>query len=537
MDTSGLPAEILSNIFTFVRTDEDMAAVSLVSRRWRDAMSRDMWAVTTSSLEPTMAKDFDALLSPQSGLLSHLTHLYVEDMEKSEDADERLRLLIAAIPKNKLREFDCNTDLPISTLRILLQRQQCMDRFDVLDVSELARKDNDDDWIEPSMASITDFAMTAPKKHLTDAEEKIQHYKTCRKIVNGLPRLKIFRVKDDDESHAEGNNVDIQHLFRGGDGVLRLPSLTEFALDGIYIRPSSPFILEHLELSTLKILYLYNCTGISEFLHGLSDSYSKQTGPLSSVTIDLGWHVADPAETKEAIQRFLSTCPKLTWLLMDFMKHTTVGIKCLEKHADTLEFLYLNMGSWPLCTMSYDVESLRALMQKCQKITTLCINIPESNLGPITDLADDFRLGPGRFDRAYVESASECFLDILASHPALKSLRLLNPPIIEFINSDRGIPSRNSEVEAKHCRVAMQNYADQVYRFMSARGSLIKLLVTQPASIPRVRPAKDKNSHQWPVYAYTKGSVTDARGVKTVVAVPLDKIGVEMTEQKSMTWN
>jgi hypothetical protein len=124
----------------------------------------------------------------------------------------------------------------------------------------------------------------------------------------------------------------------------------------------------------------------------------------------------------------------------------------------------------------------------------------------------------------------------MASHPSLTCLRFLDPPLFNWNTRDNK-PRPESELMAGHCRVLMQNWADQVFRFLSARGSKVKLLMTKPCSMPSIRLPKDRNSHQWPIYTYTKGCVTDARGVKTVVAVPLDKMRAEFWEQESMTWN
>lgn len=44
-------------------------------------------------------------------------------------------------------------------------------------------------------------------------------------------------------------------------------------------------------------------------------------------------------------------------------------------------------------------------------------------------------------------------------------------------------------------------------------------------------PVPDANGHQWPNYGYTKGTVMDARGVQMIVAVPIEKVRLELDGQ------
>jgi hypothetical protein len=391
-----------------------MCAVTSVSRKWRDVMAKEMWEGTTTSLQPSSTKDFDALLHPQSGLLNHVRYFNIEDMEDGEESDERLRTFLTAVPEDRLREFDSTTDLSVSTLRTLLQRQRCLSRLNVVDLAKLIEA-GEDATMEPALASVTDYIVTVPKRDAKDESEEILYYTRCRKIINSLENLKELRIKNDYKIRTDDDLVNVHHLFRGEDGDVELCRLTEFVLDGINVATSTTPILRHINLSILRTLYLYNVLGVADLLNGLSKVYAKQAGPLDRLAIELGWDLEDTQETKTAVTLFLNTCPKLAWLLLDLIHHFVVDLKCIIRHADTLNYLYLNVGDWPKRPAFLFLEFYQTLVHGCPNLTMLNMNIPPADLGELPELGEDWRLGPGRFDVAHVAQDFETYL-VRGSH-------------------------------------------------------------------------------------------------------------------------
>ena len=102
---------------------------------------------------------------------------------------------------------------------------------------------------------------------------------------------------------------------------------------------------------------------------------------------------------------------------------------------------------------------------------------------------------------------------------------MFNLPVLKYSNNMvlRHNEGRSpiSDKDAKLALVVFQRFSDQVMQFMAERGSSLRLFAMRPPLPPYRRPAKDVEGQQWPNYAFTKGSVTDVRGIRSVVAVPL----------------
>jgi hypothetical protein len=86
-----------------------------------------------------------------------------------------------------------------------------------------------------------------------------------------------------------------------------------------------------------------------------------------------------------------------------------------------------------------------------------------------------------------------------------------------------------SAKEAKMCRFVMQSSADKVLRYMTRRGSAIRLFSIFPSLATDNPP-----DHSWPCYHYTKGEATDVIGRKQVSAVPLTRAELEMPRCQSL---
>lgn len=116
---------------------------------------------------------------------------------------------------------------------------------------------------------------------------------------------------------------------------------------------------------------------------------------------------------------------------------------------------------------------------------------------------------------------------ILSKHPALSAFRILNLPTVEFDDSD---DSDSDEIVPANrhvyfCQTLMQNFANQIFRFMADRGSKLRILSIKP-SMEDIRVEEDEldvdaNGHQWPEYNYTRGHFSDTTGTNGVIAHPL----------------
>lgn len=80
---------------------------------------------------------------------------------------------------------------------------------------------------------------------------------------------------------------------------------------------------------------------------------------------------------------------------------------------------------------------------------------------------------------------------------------------------------------------AVQGFFNQVVRFMTERGSPLRLLTIRPPKHDHKHPAWDFSGFSLNS-TYTKGYMTDSRGIRTVVAVPLKLAKKEMAKEAFM---
>lgn len=362
-----------------------------------------MWEHVTTKLEPAMARDMDALVGPKSGIPGRVRSLWFDQTKKSEAAEKRLKQLLEVIPKNRLRAFDCGENLDPSTLQLLLQRHHSLERLDITDAVSLA----DQEGIEPALSNITDFCLSSPPPNLSD-EEEARKFESCRALIKMMPKLTKFRVRDHEDARG---TVDVYPLFSHDVNESFISRLIHITLEGIDIAPIAPSLLKQIRITNLVDLNLFNCNTIIHFLNGLCELYSAAPGPLTAVCIDFGWTLSNPQATVDAIERFLRACPPLSWLRVDIFKYPPLmDFACIARHADKLETLCINISNWPRLQRHYETHELRKMIEPCRKLTTLTINIPRVDIGPVMDLGEDFRLGADRFDRAYVETELEAVL-------------------------------------------------------------------------------------------------------------------------------
>lgn len=98
----------------------------------------------------------------------------------------------------------------------------------------------------------------------------------------------------------------------------------------------------------------------------------------------------------------------------------------------------------------------------------------------------------------------------------------MTQPPIEILEDEDGDPFR-----ARQCR--NQQYAEQILKYISSKGSLVELLAFSPTVMrdAELFGRRDDNGHRWPHYYYVRGlSMTKLPGnqyLSQVVAHPVKK--------------
>jgi hypothetical protein len=144
-----------------------MGAVCLVSRTWRDLVRPIMWSELETDLVPSPTRTMSALLHPQSGITPYIRELDVLDPADVEEGQDRLRLLLAALPRDKLSRFRSDPKLLTTTFQLLLQSQRKLEDIDTWttltapDRSEKTHLGSEDHriWMTSSMSEVSTLTL------------------------------------------------------------------------------------------------------------------------------------------------------------------------------------------------------------------------------------------------------------------------------------------------------------------------------------------------------------------------------------------
>jgi hypothetical protein len=281
-----------------------------------------------------------------------------------------------------------------------------------------------------------------------------------------------------------------------------------------------------MELSNLRTLSFLCCNQIGIFLDELLNHYAtKGSGQLSDLTIN------DYSKDVPAVERFLKSGPKLTRLVLDIASHKLVNKDCIIAHSSTL--ITFRLGTCekrpPPC---YPVDDIKAILVACQKLENISINLPKVHLDDIRGMGEDIQLGRNQNGVTHVETEFEAMLAAFAQHTPLKTLAMMNTPLVEYQTAvDRfyARPGNLGWQEEALCRVLYQRFATQVMQFMAKRGTAPSLFHS---------PIYPRDPYYWPGFIFGKGEIRHTNGYKETVAIPLKKYprvndGAQLQERDS----
>ncbi|KAL1796055.1 hypothetical protein ACET3X_006279 [Alternaria dauci] len=354
------------------------------------------------------------------------------------------------------------------------------------------------------------FSLTLKEGH---AEETLEN---LRKALDAYPILEDLNLIA--AGVYPGSLQDI--LLCAAEGQL-FSRLTSVSLDSLDLVPdgSRPFC-HNFDVTKLQQLRLKNCFSLVFFLDSLTESYSEMSGVLKMLSIESLRTNDRPVETISSIERFLKACPKLEDIFLALAKFGCVGKDCLLPHADTLRSLVVG-NDMAEKLGHFSKHDLGSIMKACKKLERLAINFPPVKLGSISKLGRDFYLNGTEQGSAELEGV----LAELAQCSTLHTLGMLSRP--ELASSD--IVDENGDrlpedvVTPQLYEVTMQNFANQVLRYMAKQGLPPNVFHIENmhsyglASCPIDR----LNGHDLRHYTYTSGSIQDSLGFNMVVAVPL----------------
>jgi hypothetical protein len=99
-------------------------------------MATMMWRSIGPNLDTCLDKSLATLLHPQTGILPHIRDLYCYS------DDDQIRLLLLALPRDSLTEFQASHKVSPLKVQMLLQLQRKLQRLNVFLIDDLEYKND-----------------------------------------------------------------------------------------------------------------------------------------------------------------------------------------------------------------------------------------------------------------------------------------------------------------------------------------------------------------------------------------------------------
>lgn len=388
-----LPVEMVEYVFTFVRQRPDQGAACLVSRSWRHHMAPKMWEKLETNLRESGGRSLRTLLKADSNILPPVRELKIcslTSMDDTEDMEDRLRLLVAALPRDKLRMIYCTYYITDSTFQQLLLSQRKLESIQVDTTFTNLDQTSDShflfhdyhSWTASMMSEVKQIKFDIGMEEDGQAEET---FRILRKALDECPRLENLILID--PMAFQDSLQDILSYATGGQLFFQLTSVT---FEGLNLVPdrSRPFC-HNFNITNLQQMNLKLCENVIQFLDSLTKSYSEMSGALKVLSIELLEDDSTPLETTSSIEGFLKACPKLKDLCLVLATCPLVGKDYLLSHADTLRSLVVS--TWGPEQRVYSKQDLGSILKACKRLKCLAINFPRIRLGSVTKPGRDLR--------------------------------------------------------------------------------------------------------------------------------------------------
>lgn len=504
-------------------------------------MAPILWEVLT--LTANMSEDPEehaCLLRPQSGILPHIRYINIVRLygslccEADHVLDSNLRLLLCALPRNRLRGFECVIPIKPWTVQLLLHSQQQIETLDV-ELSHVNHYERSISGyilcfphsITSALSNITSLTVgMAPEKQ---TELHSLACKFAKIIITQCPLLENLQVCNGDERRRNEAlrlvSIDNFADILGTDlqnGMPKFPNLTALSLVELGLSIRSKDLVTYLDVSKLRSLTLRHCNNLRPLLQRLTDAFRTHACALQELAIQ-----ATCAVDARAVQVFLGTFRGLSSLLLD-MDYVGLGdaVDGIIRHGQTLHtFSILTNGRKYTTAME-----IKRIADGCPNLKRLGFNTCPINMGHVDKMGSSFSLQQSL--NPTVQSELEATLQAVAKLRRLHTFRLFTSVSMNMENLNEVIEWNSGDIREHWVPAfqgAMQHFATHVFHYWVLQGSSVKTLLAWPSpssDFLRLR-EPDGNGHFWPYYAYVRERGIDIMGREWVNALPITTVQVQ----------
>jgi hypothetical protein len=375
-----------------------------------------MWETLRLDLGPSCTKQISTLLDPELRILPHVRHLIVSSSLPNDEAcdviaDDRAKLLLSALPKDRLTKFHSTEDCSLSLLQILLLTQRHLERCDAPILYDAVNGPHDLDFVgfEMCVTPLVTRLISLRTCAIVDQELAYDSFRCYLIMLERIKALKELHIDGYSEDDNTVHNLDLSLILPAEPRKPLLKDLTSLYLRQVDLAGSSKVLFTHTTIRAIRTLVLNGCANMCAFLLAMAADGATSVRASNRLEIGLPWDLDDSEETVTAIESLQNACPILSDLELDVVDSGLVSMSAILRHAEGLKNLVLGTGERSEPGI-YDVLDLASLLQRCQVLGSLGINRPRALLGPINDLGMSFRLGLGRSDTEHVQSELESML-------------------------------------------------------------------------------------------------------------------------------
>ena len=351
-----------------------------------------MWERIEARFHDLTPRLLATLMHPNSKIASHVRELEVSDSSSSSKLEDNLRLVLAAIPRDRIRTFECCCQLSTLTLQHLLQSQrkievlEVLTHFTTLGQPGSSRFDSGEHhtWMNSSLRDVKSIELWIATR--SSSEERI--FERLNSISENHPRidnLDLYSMSDRGKKL-----ISLCGILHHAKNIPLFSKLTSLRLFELRLgKRGDRAISKSLDLSILSCLRISSCDNITAFIESLSSYYTSGIGELTELYIILPYQLEEPENSVKAIESLLKVCPKLEDLQLDLSRHGFVAKECILAHCQTLECLMLGTGKSKICS-HFTVTEMTAILRACIHLKYLAVNMPACDLGTITELGTGF---------------------------------------------------------------------------------------------------------------------------------------------------
>jgi hypothetical protein len=409
---SNLPTEMKATIFGYVRQNDHRKSACLVSRGWRDIMAPILWERFTLRIGTTLPGELSCLLNPDNGVLAYVYSIDIrtdlgclKEIDMNSSFGVAFKLIIGALPRNRLSSIRLYTAINTDTLLFLLQSQQALRTLQInqmnltTSVSISPSLGIYGSWITPTLYNIRKLVIPVVCREYA--------YENNAFLLKNTPKLKILGLNGLTLATTFLHDSHGRDALGGPRAAAQPLQLDRFHLYWLNLGTYPASLFTVIDFSILHELCITQCCKIGAFLTALVPGAS-QVPALRKLEIVIASSSTPSDATIQDIETLVASMSSLQSLWLDVAKGRAIDIACLAEHGSSLTRLGLAASSGTP-TLHYCSSELDNLLTQAPKLVSLAINLCPINLDHIRYLGAKFILFK-RTGNDYVLSELESLL-------------------------------------------------------------------------------------------------------------------------------